>query len=402
MQRKLLALCLVFLFVQCSKESKPELSGENSITSFYLEIDNVTYEAEINQLSNQVILETVGLETTSFLAPTVSISPKASITPSASTTQNFNEPVEYVVTAENGEKKTYTVITVNTRKLSSEKKILSYSYEYVDEMVHGQIDQEMKTIHLKTKIGVYDAPLTIELSEGASISPAPDDPDRNIQFPITYTVTAEDGTTAQYDMIPDMTAFNSGFFKFYANATPHISGPKLDPAAENAGIFLENEDNSYELEYSELKYYESYDFDGDIVHFRIHFPENVVSADDYKLRYKVEGEIKAETERDVDILAENLPVLESANQESYQRGDTMILHGRNLPAGIMIDAYNGSDYVVFPPYVIVNEENTELQFPLTINPSMFPSYHGDQDNYPTDVYIKHQGREGMFITVEFD
>ncbi|WP_437824193.1 DUF5018 domain-containing protein [Tenacibaculum mesophilum] len=85
------------------------LSSENKILSFSVILNNQTINAEINQDSNIISFNTGELDISS-LTPTISISEYASISPNNSNSQNFETPVTYTVTAENGEQREYKVI----------------------------------------------------------------------------------------------------------------------------------------------------------------------------------------------------------------------------------------------------------------------------------------------------
>lgn len=396
-------ILILSLFTNCSKDEEPPLSTENKILSFELTIDNNIFIGQVDHFNKVITIETAGLESHPSLIPKIEVSPYATISPSISTDQNFNNTIEYTVTAQNGDIAVYKVITNNTRALSSEKKILSYSIEYGEKVYTGTIDHDALTIDIDINFGIIGSAVYITASEAATITEKENDEGFvNLHLPVTYTVTAEDGSTNDYVMNPNICEFGSRFYIFYSNAVPLVGGFNIDLTVTNSAVILENDTHSYTLTYSDYNVEPSNEIVGVSGGFRIHFPEDIVSASDYKLRYKVNGEIKAEAERLVDIIAENVPVINSSNQNTYSRGDTMILYGANLVPGILVDAHNGSDYVYFPPYLSVNNEKTELTFPMTINPSMFPSYHGIDDNYPTRIYIYHEGREGSSIVVDFN
>tara|TARA_R110002049_G_scaffold277648_1_gene456218 strand:- start:694 stop:2178 length:1485 start_codon:yes stop_codon:yes gene_type:complete len=377
------------------------LSDENKINSFDLSFNGETYIGQINQLSKTINIETIGLELTSSIIPEISISANATISPSLSVAQDFKQEVQYTVTAENGNKAIYRIIVDNTILLSNEKKILNYSFEYDNKVYEGIIDHDALTIDVETDFGVIGAAFSITISEGATYTFSPGGY-QNFHLPITYTVTAEDGTSNDYVMTPKICQFNPRNLSFYSNANPIIGGFNIDLTVPNSALVLENETHSYILDYSDYSVEPSTAVVGVDGTFRLLFPENIVSASDYKLRYKVNNVIKAEADRNLDILAENIPIITSSNQDVYKRGETMILSGSNLVSSLLVDAYNGSDYVYFPPYLSVNNEQTELTFPMTINPAMFPSYAGISENYPTRVFIYYNGREGDSIIVDFD
>jgi len=397
-----LSITLISIFFSCGgNNDDPILSEENKIMSFKLNINGDMYDGQINYFSNVINIETVGLESNTNLVPEIEISPYATISPSLSIGQDFNKEVKYTVTAQNGEQVTYTVIVANIPALSNEKKILNYSFEYDNIVYEGVIDHDALTINVETTVGVIGAAFSITLSDGASYTFSPGTY-QNFHLPITYTVTAENGTSNDYIMTPTIREFTQRNYSFYSNAVPIIGGYNIDLTVPNSALVLENDTHSYTLTYSDYNVTPSDYIVGVSGSFRIHFPSNIVSASNYKLRYKVNNEIMAEAIDNVDVLAENVPVIISSNQDIYKRGDTMILSGTNLVPGILIDAHNGSDYVYFPPYLTVNNEETEITFPMTINPAMFPSYHGIAEDYPTRIFIYYQGREGSSIVVDFD
>ena len=63
--------------------------------------------------------------------------------------------------------------------------------------------------------------------------------------------------------------------------------------------------NSYKLNYFDLEFWE---YDGiNYTNFYFTFSEDIVSANNYKLKFKIDGKIKAETPYSIDVLAENAP-----------------------------------------------------------------------------------------------
>jgi len=129
--------------------------------------------------------------------------------------------------------------------------------------------------------------------------------------------------------------------------------------------------------------------------FKIEFPNNIVTATNYILRYIVDNEIKAESEFLVDVLVENAPNITSSNQSYYVYGDTLILYGTNLLPGLRVVANNGSIYQYDQSYISVNPDATILTFPMYLNSSMF--YGSD----PTPVVIYYNGRYGETIILDF-
>lgn len=132
----------------------------------------------------------------SELMPTIVTSERASINPASGVVQNFNNsPIDYTVTAENGTKKVWKVTVRNAP--NTEAKILTFSIN--GQVGKSTIDHENGTI-LATM--PEDSLLTsikpiITVSQGANVSPASNVAQNFALDTITYTVTAEDGTTTK-------------------------------------------------------------------------------------------------------------------------------------------------------------------------------------------------------------
>ncbi|MGM1057246.1 MAG: DUF5018 domain-containing protein [Bacteroidota bacterium] len=99
------------------------VSLENEIDSFTFEIEGTTIEAVINRQTGFIRAD-VPLSNISALTPVITIPPHATINPPASEAQDFTTPVTYTVTAENGDRRTYTA-QINEPEI--ERIILGYS-----------------------------------------------------------------------------------------------------------------------------------------------------------------------------------------------------------------------------------------------------------------------------------
>ena len=120
----------------------------------------------------------------------LTISPNATITPSPDAQQNFANPVTYTVTDGNGIVQEW-VVTVNVGP-SSEKSIENFEIDGVTGVLSGT------AISLTLPAGTDSASLAPNIMyTGASISP---ESGNSVDFtdPVTYTVTAEDGSTLAY------------------------------------------------------------------------------------------------------------------------------------------------------------------------------------------------------------
>jgi uncharacterized repeat protein (TIGR02543 family) len=130
----------------------------------------------------------------SSLAPVVTVSSSATISPASGTAQDFRSPVTYTVTAEDGLQQTYTVTVKNSRA-----RITAFSFDTPP--ATGIIIESAKTISVPVPLGTNIAalvPVMISVSPGATVVPAPGQAQDFTRPVITYTVTAEDGSTAVY------------------------------------------------------------------------------------------------------------------------------------------------------------------------------------------------------------
>lgn len=134
------------------------------------------------------------------LTPSITISGGATLSPASGVVNDFtNERVRYTVTAQNPVFKKYYYVTVTVAK-NSENDIKTFDFNDLSPSVSGIIDEQKREIELVLPHGTTQmryAP-TITYSEGASISPA-SGVEQDFSTPVTYIVTAEDGTTKEYD-----------------------------------------------------------------------------------------------------------------------------------------------------------------------------------------------------------
>lgn len=114
----------------------------------------------------------------------------SSVEPASGDTQDFRLPVKYTVTAADGSSQEYTVIV--KLALSSAKNITSFS---IDGAV-GEISGSLVSVTVPYGTDVtYLAPIVQHT--GAAVNPASTAP-RDFTEPLTYTVTAADGSTQEY------------------------------------------------------------------------------------------------------------------------------------------------------------------------------------------------------------
>jgi hypothetical protein len=372
-------------------------SSLNSITSFKINFEDNEINGIIDNEKKEISLETKGLEQVTQIIPEIEFSKNASISPLPSLAQNFNNPLSYTLTAMNGEQNTYNII-VNNTPLSSEKKILKFDLNIGNNSYEGKIDQQNQTIHIIALETVSAIKPTIEISENASINPSDEEfQDFNNSNSIEYVVTAEDGTENTYTVFTKVYSIfnNGGSKKHFKNSETSISGIGLDLTAVNGKLYIENDLNSYLIEPTENNKFNDQYF------IKFNFPNQIITANDYRISYKIDNEIIVSSNFFYDVLSENLPVINAASKTTYQRGDILTLFGENLYTGLYIYAVNGSIYSYGNNHIDINAAKTELTLALD-NYQMFPSYYGNSTNHSTKIQILKNGRLGPFIFVEFD
>ena len=195
--RTLAACWLVVLSMwACDKKKDAEpKSIEKSITAFSFVTPAVT---AIVDNSAKTITGTlpVGTDATN-LSPTIVVSSKAIVSPASGVAQDFTKPVVYTVTAEDGSKQTYTA-TISVTKATG-KDMLTFSFNALSPVVSATIDAAAKTISATLPVGSSVTALvpTFTVSERATVTPA-SGVAQDFSKVVTYTVTAEDGTTQAY------------------------------------------------------------------------------------------------------------------------------------------------------------------------------------------------------------
>jgi len=165
--------------------SNPSLSVADAIQNYDPSTNTYTFSVPANISLNSIAF--------SFDLPK-----GATSVPTSGTIHNFTNPVRFTITAEDGSKSVMTVIVQN-RKLSDK------SFRFFDFIING-IRYVGKIDEANSKVLVIvprNTDLTrlsplIGLSDRTTISPIETVSD--FSKPKTYTLTAEDGTTRQYEV----------------------------------------------------------------------------------------------------------------------------------------------------------------------------------------------------------
>jgi hypothetical protein len=211
------------------------ISGKE-IIDFYFTIGGKHYgvgpgtETDSGSISDSGIMITVPYGTDiSSLTPHVIHSGKT-ISPEAGTAWGSSpNPHTYTVTAVDGTTRDYVVRVYKAKNTAKELMAFRITSPVIAE---GVIDQTAKTVTVNVPYGtdVTNMSATASRSEASSIDPYPEPP-RDYTSAVTYTVTAEDGTTRDYTVTvnrsPGITITINGFSALSFSGVP----PSVDVSA---------------------------------------------------------------------------------------------------------------------------------------------------------------------------
>jgi PGF-pre-PGF domain-containing protein len=170
-------------------------SPAKSITSFRFNSFDPDVVGVINEASKTITMKVPYGTDVTALVPTI-VHTGASISPNSGVARSFSSPVTYTVTAEDGTTQSYTVTV--TVAPNPAKSITSFRFNSFDPDVVGVINEASRTIALTVPYGTdVTALVPTIVHNGSSISPK-SGVAQNFANPVTYTVTAADGTTQSY------------------------------------------------------------------------------------------------------------------------------------------------------------------------------------------------------------
>ncbi len=202
-------LMLLLLLNGCKKtETKPPERGDpigttNDITSFLLaKADNPFLLSDVNGIigKDTIIITLLSADLLKHLVPTIITNGK-SVDPASKAVQDFSNPVKYTVTAENGNKKIYTVVAhvVNANKNITGFVFTSAKNPVFTADVEGEIGADTIIVHIPEETDLSALVPTITI-DGVAINPVSDKP-QDFTDPVKYVVTASDGSVKQYTVI---------------------------------------------------------------------------------------------------------------------------------------------------------------------------------------------------------
>jgi pectate lyase len=184
------------LFVEGSSAS-PVISSETEVSVFKLpgQVGNETISYAAGTIAVNVA---AGTDISNVAPSTFTISSGATVSPLANAAQNFTNPVNYTVTAQDGTTtKSWTVTTTFVQ--SSEKEITAFrlsNAQIGNASINSSTGQILVTMPLGENLASL-TPVTFTLSNSASVNPSTATA-RDFSSPVNYIVTAQDGSTKQW------------------------------------------------------------------------------------------------------------------------------------------------------------------------------------------------------------
>jgi hypothetical protein len=363
----LVLFIVIITFYSCGSDPEPEpipQSSEKSITGF--KFSGITPEVVgiISESDKKISLIVSAQTDITALVPTISISEKSTVSPQSGVIQNFSNPVTYTVRAEDGTTQAYQV-TVEFQK-SAAKSITAFKFSGLAQEVSATIDEESKKISATVPNGANVTALapTISLSEKATVSPASGTA-TDFTSPVTYTVTAEDGSTAAYKVTVTIDPTVSFTIDPYTNGLKIEQGGALILRGEGFGdasnnkIVLTDINNSastFEIPASLLS-------QDELMLFSLPY---TLPIGDYKIRVFVDGQAILMDE--VFTITYPSPVIGDVEPTTLVRGENITISG--LHFGLQNRVTLSDDQDVFE-LEIISENSTTIvaKVPDDLSPS---------------------------------
>ena len=196
-------VCLLLLWVvSCKKSDDPVTpkSTAKDMTAFAFNGLTPAVNATVDATAKTVMATVPYGTDVTKLVPSITVSAKATVSPASGVAQDFTKTVTYTLTAEDGTTSAYAVtIGIGAPPKSTAKDITAFAFNGLSPAVTCAIDGTTKTISATLPAGTDATKLvpTITLSPKATVSPATGVA-QDFSKAVTYTVTAEDGSTQAY------------------------------------------------------------------------------------------------------------------------------------------------------------------------------------------------------------
>gem|GEM_PF-6464281 len=182
---------ILFAFVFFAFPSISKAAGTKEITAFY--VPGISLSESLDSSTNTItFFVREGTDVTS-LVPTITHT-GVSVSPASGVAQDFSSPATYIVTAQDGTTQAYTIVVF----VRTAKSITAFSFP--SPSVSGVINESNHTIFATVPVGTDRTNLVPNIARtGVSVSPA-SGVAQDFSSPVTYTVTAQDGSTQTYSV----------------------------------------------------------------------------------------------------------------------------------------------------------------------------------------------------------
>jgi hypothetical protein len=200
MNEKLILFLLIFGSLSCGKkEAEPSKSSEKKIISFKVTIENKKYSADIDSIRNSITLTVPFGTPLNQIIPEIELSPKSTISPSENTILDFSKTLIFKVLAEDGSSINYNFNAIIETQKNTEKFIKTAKLIIENQEFNATIDSLKKAINflVPMRTNIKSLSPIIEISNKSSLIPVSGS-SHDFTSPITYTITAEDGSKSEY------------------------------------------------------------------------------------------------------------------------------------------------------------------------------------------------------------
>ncbi|HYE81146.1 MAG TPA: hypothetical protein VEG39_03150 [Clostridia bacterium] len=207
---------------------------EKKIKSFVLEEPGPDVEGMIDHENHVITLQLpVGADIKN-LKPAIETSEGTTVAPESGEVKDFSQPVIYKVTAKDGSVQNYTVNAIV--HLSPENFIKAFRFEGVNAHETTITGGNENTVSIKVPYGTDVKKLVpiITISENAKVDPD-SGAERDFTGKVTYTVTAQHGSTRNYDVIVTAAPSSEKLMKEFGFAVPGTAGV-IDEAAKSISV----------------------------------------------------------------------------------------------------------------------------------------------------------------------
>ena len=336
-------------------------STEKDIKSFGFKVDGLLYQGIIDDKTHKIVVPVSKLIDLTTITTEIELSKNATVEPKSGEIQNFNQDVEYVVTAADGSTVKYTVEVQVPQDVPA--KIFTFKFNGLDPVVESRIDEYAKTIYLTVprSTNLTELVPTFTISKGSTITPATG-VKQDFTNAVSYTLKK-----GEVEDIYKVAVVYDDFDLKITSVTPttmnagdeFIINGEFDPINNNVRMGIKNISKTYVLDIVETKRNQ----------LKVKTLPTMEESDIYNVIVDVNGGNALGYGSDITVLRPNLPQITSKNKDLYYVDEDIILTGKNfnLPnLKVTISVGNTSFDVTEKT---VNSAGTELKFKA---PAGFP------------------------------